>query len=31
MKRALPRPIVTDVTAAGLVGIGTYWFIGRSF
>jgi len=31
MKRALPRPIVTDVTAAGLVGIGTYWFVGRSF
>jgi len=27
----LPRPIVTDVVASGLVLIGTYWFVGRSF
>ncbi|WP_174296765.1 HupE/UreJ family protein [Sphingomonas bacterium] len=27
----LPRPIVADVCAAGLVAVGTYWFIGRSF
>lgn len=28
---ALPRPIVADVAAAGLVGLGTYWFAARSF
>ena len=28
---ALPRPIVADVAAAGLVGLGTYWFVARSF
>jgi hypothetical protein len=28
---ALPRAIVTDVSAAGLVGLGTYWFVARSF
>ncbi len=28
---ALPRPIVTDVAAAGLVGLGTFWFVARSF
>jgi hypothetical protein len=28
---ALPRPIVTDVAAAFLVGIGVYWFLQRSF
>lgn len=28
---ALPRPIVVDTVAAGLVGVGTYWFIGRSY
>ena len=27
----LPRPIVVDVCAAGLIAIGTYWFVGRSF
>lgn len=27
----LPRPIVVDVCASGLVLIGTYWFISRSF
>lgn len=27
----LPRPIVVDVLASGLVLVGTYWFIGRSF
>ncbi len=27
----LPRPIVTDVLASALVGVGTFWFIGRSF
>ncbi|MEO8722626.1 MAG: HupE/UreJ family protein [Sphingobium sp.] len=31
MRLALPRPIVVDVFASGLVLIGTYWFIGRSF
>jgi hypothetical protein len=28
---ALPRPIVADVAAACLVGLGTYWFVARSF
>ena len=27
----LPRPIVVDVCAAGLVAVGTYWFMSRSF
>ena len=27
----LPRPIVTDILASGLVLIGTYWFVSRSF
>ncbi len=27
----LPRPIVTDVVASLLVGLGTFWFVGRSF
>ena len=31
LKLSLPRPIVVDCVAAGLVGVGTYWFIGRSF
>lgn len=31
VKLALPRPIVVDTVAAGLVGIGLYWFLGRSF
>ncbi len=31
LKLALPRPIVVDTVAAGLVGIGLYWFLGRSF
>jgi len=31
MKLTLPRPMVVDVCAAGLVAIGTYWFVGRSF
>lgn len=31
MRLALPRPIVVDVMASGLVLVGTYWFIGRSF
>ena len=31
LKLTLPRPIVVDVTAASLVGIGVYWFVGRSF
>jgi hypothetical protein len=31
MKLSLPRPIVVDTVAAGLVGVGTYWFISRSF
>ncbi len=28
---ALPRPIVGDVAAAGLIGLGTFWFVARSF
>ena len=31
MKLALPRPIVVDTVAASLVGLGFYWFLGRSF
>ncbi len=30
-KLALPRPIVVDVSAATLVAVGTFWFVGRSF
>jgi hypothetical protein len=30
-KLSLPRPIVVDTVAAGLVAVGTYWFIGRSY
>lgn len=30
-RSALPRPIVVDTVAAGLVGLGLYWFLGRSF
>jgi hypothetical protein len=28
---ALPRPIVVDTLSAGLVGLGMYWFISRSY
>jgi hypothetical protein len=28
---ALPRPIVVDVLSAGLVALGTFWFISRSY
>jgi hypothetical protein len=31
MKLTLPRPIVVDAVAAGLVAVGTYWFVSRSF
>ncbi|MGY2736060.1 hypothetical protein ACVWYO_003734 [Sphingomonas sp. UYP23] len=31
LKLALPRPIVVDVGASGLILIGMYWFISRSF
>jgi len=31
MRLALPRPILVDTLAAGLVGLGTYWFIARSY
>ena len=31
LKLTLPRPIVVDVTAAALVALGVYWFVGRSF
>ena len=31
VKLALPRPIVVDVLSAGLVGLGMYWFISRSY
>jgi hypothetical protein len=30
MRLGLPRPIVTDVAAAFLVGEGLYWFLGRT-
>jgi hypothetical protein len=30
-KLAPPRPIVVDTVSAGLVGLGMYWFISRSF
>ena len=30
-KFSLPRPIVTDVCSAFLVGIGVFWFISRSY
>jgi hypothetical protein len=31
LKLTLPRAIVVDVASACLVGIGMFWFIGRSF
>jgi hypothetical protein len=31
LKLTLPRPIVVDTVAAGLVAVGTYWFVSRSF
>jgi hypothetical protein len=31
MKSALPRPIVVDVAAAFLVGLGVFWFVSRSY
>ena len=31
VRLTLPRPIVADVCAAGLVAVGTFWFVGRSF
>jgi hypothetical protein len=31
MRVALPRPIVVDTLSAGLVGLGAYWFIARSY
>jgi hypothetical protein len=31
LRLTLPRPLVTDVVAAFLVGLGVYWFVGRSF
>lgn len=31
LKLALPRPIVVDASAAFLVGLGSYWFVSRSF
>jgi hypothetical protein len=30
-KLALPRPIVVDTVSAGLVGLGMYWLISRSY
>jgi hypothetical protein len=30
-KLALPRPIVVDVLSAGLIGLGVYWFVSRSY
>jgi hypothetical protein len=31
LKLALPRPLVVETVSAGLVGLGTYWFISRAF
>ena len=31
VKFALPRPIVTDVCSAFLVGLGIFWFVSRSY
>ena len=31
LRLTLPRPIVTDVVSAALVGLGTFWFVSRSF
>jgi hypothetical protein len=31
LKLALPRPIVVDVSAAFLVGLGVFWFVSRSY
>jgi hypothetical protein len=31
LKVAVPRPIVVDVSAAFLVAIGLYWFVGRAY
>lgn len=31
LRLTLPRPIVVDVCASALVGVGMFWFIGRSF
>lgn len=31
VKLALPRPIVVDTISAGLVGLGVYWFVRRSY
>jgi hypothetical protein len=31
MKWTLPRPVVVDVAATFLVGIGMFWFITRSY
>lgn len=31
VRLALPRPIVVDTLSAGLVGLGMFWFISRSF
>jgi hypothetical protein len=31
VKLSLPRPIVVDTVAAGLVAVGTYWFVSRSY
>jgi hypothetical protein len=30
LQLALPRPIVVDVAASMLVGLGLYWFVSRS-
>jgi hypothetical protein len=31
LKLTLPRPIVVDVSAAFLVGLGVFWFVSRSY
>ncbi len=31
LKLALPRPIMVDVSAAFLVGLGVFWFVSRSY
>jgi hypothetical protein len=31
LKLALPRPIVVDISAALLVGLGVFWFVSGSY
>jgi hypothetical protein len=31
VRLTVPRPLVVDVAASGLMGLGVYWFVTRSF